>query len=205
MRFPILVVVAFCIIVSGSLAVECDFSGWPLPEIQPDGTILLDGSSWEIEERVSELMFVRVLRRLGTVTPEEPIFLSDEEALQMAVDFFAENGEALGIPPDVSVEVEHTQDEPLKVIFLGADQQYCESLPVVGTVAGAFIFESGQIDALGFAWYTPIELEDLDAKVTPEKAAAAGGGGGGGGGGFGDDSPKPTLAIMKCGGKFCLV
>ena len=179
-------------------AITCDFSGWNVPKLSPDNTIILDGDLWKAYEQNLGTVYTREIIKVGTENDQIIVdsSLTEEDYLRIANDFLERNDDELNIESYSKLEFSYEGSYPI-VKFLG-EQQVCYDYYVVGSFAGAVKFTEDRVYSIFSKWYKPVELDDSSPAISENAALAAAGGDGGGGGGSGDKTAKekPKLAIL---------
>jgi len=180
-----------------AFAITCDFSGWNVPKLSPDNTIVLDGDLWQAYDQNLGTAYTREIIKVGT--ENDPIVvdesLTEQDYLNIANDFLERNEAQLDIEEYTALELDYDGSYPI-VKFLG-ENQVCYDYYVIGSFAGAVKFTENRVYSLYSKWYKPVEIDDNPPAINEQTATAtAGDGGGGGGGGGGEGKAKPELAIL---------
>ena len=178
-------------------AITCDFSGWNVPTLSPDNTIILDGDLWQAYDNNLGTVYTREI--LKQDSENNPIIidptLTEQDYLNIANDFLERNDVNLNIHSYSAFEFVYDDNLPI-VKFLG-ENQICYDYYVVGSFAGAVKFTQNEVYSIFSKWYKPIEISNDPPTITPSTAAATvGAGGSGGGGGSGAQGNRTTLAIL---------
>ncbi len=169
-----------------------EFPEW---EISEDGTIIIDGTEWEVVDYTSDDGYVRRIIREKD-SDDEIVYLDDEEFID-AVEQYNEDYEQNTEAAERSEGEVITEAEGLPLAdFFENNMQFLMDIPVEGTFANVYQYDEGEISAIYYGWYNPLTINSLVPAITPQQAvtiaAAAGGGAGGAGGGGG----IPRLMII---------
>ncbi|MBS3142048.1 hypothetical protein J4464_01535 [Candidatus Woesearchaeota archaeon] len=153
-----------------SSAITCEFSGWDIPEVGPDNTILLDGDVWKATDTNQGDAYVRRIVKEGYegIQPLVDPTLTPANYVARANDFLERNEEDLRIEQYDALAMVTTVDIPKTVSFLG-ESQYCYNIPIIGTFQGALEFTDSEIYAIVSRWYAPVVLEDITPDIPPEQ------------------------------------
>ena len=184
-------------LIPAAYSITCDFSGWNVPQLSPDNTIVLDGDLWQAYDVNLGTVYTREIIKVGT--EGDPIIidpsLTEQDYLNIANDFLERNEAELNIEDYTELELDYDGGYPI-VKFLG-ENQVCYDYYVIGSFAGAVKFTEERVYSLFSKWYKPVEINDDPPSIDENTAAAAAGGGGGGGGGGGEGKgTEPELAIL---------
>lgn len=165
---------------------NCEFGGWQIPNISPEGTIFLNGSWWSVQEYPIENGMMRKLDRLNFEPPENGEILPIEQAIAIATQFLEDNRDALGIPENVQIVIEQSTNYPLSLTLFNFDQQYCNGVPVMDTFAGILMVGEQGVYSLGFMWFPSFSIESTIPEISAEEASEI----------AEDNKNKPKLKIM---------
>ncbi|MFH1209518.1 MAG: hypothetical protein V1663_01900 [archaeon] len=151
---------------------NCEFNGWVIPNISPQGTIFMNGSWWSVEEFSIQNGIMRKVERLDVEPPENGQLLPIEQALALATEFIEENRDDLGIPESVEIVVEQTTNYPLSLTLFNFDQQECNGVPVVNSFAGILTVGDYGVFSLGFMWYPSFNIQSTSPGIGAGQASS---------------------------------
>jgi len=163
--FSFMVVLSFGVLASCTMP----YSFLP-PEISSGSRIVMDGYDWVITEsnRGSNILHRSIVRSVFEYH-DSTAYVTDDVALRIARNFFERNSNVLGAPSSVSVAVAGNK-LPAVVTFVGSERQYCEGIPVIGTVSGSLYIGEGdelQVSSLEIDWFV-----DATANLVPNIPSA---------------------------------
>jgi len=125
------------------------------PEISSGSTILMDSYEWIVTESRSGNILHRDIVRKYFEHHDTGAYLTEDQARAIASNFFERNSRVLGTPSSMTVTAAgHTL--PAVVTFVGSERQYCDGVPVIGTVYGTLQIGEGeeiQVSSLSINWY----------------------------------------------------
>jgi len=159
------------------------------PELAYKGILIMDGYEWKVEETITEATITRTMSRVRFDYPERDAYITQQQAEQIARQFFERNERVLGVPQ--SIEVAAIEEVlPVEVKFTSTEKQYCENMEVIGTVSGTMNIGGGdeyEVSSLTITWYSKVNLKSLTPEISLEEIL--------------DKNPgtKPELAILPTG------
>jgi len=160
-----------------AFAITCDFSGWNVPKLSPDNTIVLDGDLWQAYDQNLGTAYTREIIKVGT--ENDPIVvdesLTEQDYLNIANDFLERNEAQLDIEEYTALELDYDGSYPI-VKFLG-ENQVCYDYYVIGSFAGAVKFTENRVYSLYSKWYKPVEIDDNPPAINEQTATATAGDG----------------------------
>ncbi|MFH1331783.1 MAG: hypothetical protein ABIH63_00680 [archaeon] len=125
------------------------------PEISSGSTIMMDSFEWIVTESRSGNILHRDIVRKYFEHRDAGAYLTEDQARRIATNFFERNSRVLGTPSSIIVTAAgHTL--PAVVTFVGSERQYCNGVPVIGTVSGSLQIGEGeeiQVSSLSINWY----------------------------------------------------
>lgn len=151
-----------------AVALTCEFSGWDVPELSDDGTIMIDGEPWTAQDSHNNKEYTRVIVKnaMNGVAPQLDSSIADQTYLSLANDFLERNDGTLNIADYGKLTIRDVEI-PKTIDFLGKSQ-YCYNVPIVGTFAGALAFTNSQIYAITSKWYAPVVIESVEPGLSPD-------------------------------------
>jgi hypothetical protein len=126
------------------------------PEVASPSSVTMDGYDWTIveSERGSNIVY-RTITRKNFEYIDHDAYITNDQAARIARNFFERNSHILGTPSSMTVAVAGNR-LPAVVNFVGGERQYCDGIPVIGTVSGSLKIGEGdevQVSSLEIEWY----------------------------------------------------
>ncbi len=140
------------------------------PEIASGSSIVMDGYEWVVTESRGDNILHRDIKRKYFEHHDSGAYLTNDQALRISGNFFERNSRVLGTPYSMQVTVAGTR-LPAVVTFVGNERQYCDGIPVIGTVSGSLQIGEGdeiQISSLSIDWYVEANT-DLVPRLSLEQ------------------------------------
>jgi hypothetical protein len=160
-----LTLLGFIVVFSFVVSADCTMPRSFLPpEVASPSLVVMDGYEWTIVEshRGSNVVY-RTISRKNFEHLDREAYITNEQAARISRNFFERNSYILGTPSSMSVAVAGNR-LPAVVNFVGGERQYCDGIPVIGTVSGILKIGEGdelQVSSLEIEWYVDIKTNTV--------------------------------------------